>query len=111
MNVSGFTDPLPPGAFEVEVQHRLDESGRLLTSNRLHFDIVPAQVGSWALGYESSGRLVSFLAWIAKPATHSGPPRLLVRMSVASRPDLVQAGAIAHFKVSEEARAAVGQIP
>lgn len=110
-NLWGFRDPLPPSEFDVEVQHRLDASGNRLTSNRLHFDILPAQIGSLALGYESSGRLVSFLAWIAKPATPKGPPRLLVRMSVASRPQLVQAGATPHFEVSEDARVAVGQIP
>lgn len=112
VNLWTYHEPLHLGAYVFEAAHHLKAAGGpLLVSNRIPFEIVPARVLSAALGYESSTRMASTLAWIAAPKDDRGAPRLLVRLSAFGNHSSVQQGATDLGEVPKDARLSVSQIP
>jgi hypothetical protein len=107
-----FMRPLRPGHYSVEVAHEAGggSSATLsLSSTRAPFEIVPASVDTCALGYESSQRLATILAWIATPSD-TKEPELFARSSGASHASVRLAGR-AFGRVAPGSTIAVSHVP
>ncbi len=111
VNLWSYHDPLGFGAYTFEAMHHWKTDGAVLTSRRVPFAIVPAKVSSAALGYDSSSKMASVLAWIAAASDGKEPPKLLVRLSGFGNHANVQQGATDLGRVPQDARVAVSQIP
>lgn len=105
-----FMSSLPPGRYAVEISHSIDPAAPTpLSSGQVPFEIVPARVDACALGYESSQRLGTVLAWIAAPAD-TGKPELFARSSGSAHAAPQVAGR-PYGAVPPGARIALGHLP
>jgi hypothetical protein len=113
MNAGTYADPLPAGSYLFEASHAYKPAGGgELTSNRVAFEVVRAHVLDAALGYESTARMVSILAWIAQPKDPPGQkPRLLARLSGFTGHSAAQQGGTWLGDVALGSRVAVGLAP
>ncbi len=109
VNLWSYAHPLSPGSYAVEVTHRPTPGGGPITSPRLPFSIVPAKVFTAALGFESSQRTSTILAWLA--AGQGGTPRLLARLSGMSSHVGLHMGARVLGEYPTGTRIAIGEIP
>jgi hypothetical protein len=110
INLWMYHDPLPLGAYAFQASHQA-RPGELFESPRIPFEIVAARVESAALGYDSSLRMASILAWIAAPSDGGGAPRLLLRLSAFGNHASIQQGANEVGEAPEGGRVAVSHIP
>ena len=79
-----FMNPLRPGRYAFEAVHAANPTDPpQLSSGRVPFEVVSAGIDACALGYESSQRLSTVLAWIAVPSD-TAAPELFVRLSGAT---------------------------
>ena len=101
INLWSYTSALPPGRYEIEVEHHLTPP----VSGRLPFEIVSAEIHACAVSYEAVSRMATLLAWIATPA--AGAPQLYSRLSGFGDHTSLQQGAFAFQAVSAAARLAV----
>jgi hypothetical protein len=108
VNLWAYRDPLPPGRYHFDALHSAGEE--LLTSNRVPFEIVPAQVQAMALSYDTAQRTNSVLAWLAIPAGGQAS-RLLIRISGFASQATAQVGATAHGDFPSGSRLAVSAKP
>lgn len=111
VNLWAYHEPLKLGAYGFEAIHHARATGPVVVSNRVPFEIVRADVLGAALGYDSSVRMASTLAWIAAPHDKQGPPRLLARLSGFDNHASVQQGGTDLGEAAPDARPAVSQIP
>lgn len=109
VNLWAHRDPAPPGTYGFDAAHSIGGDG-LLTSNRVAFEIVPAQVAGVALSYDSAQRGNSVLAWLATPKGGKAA-RLLVRISGFVTHATAQVGATALGDFPSDSHLAVSASP
>jgi len=108
VNLWAHRDAAPPGKYFFEAAHSDGEA--LITSNRVPFEIAPADVKAMALSYDSAQRTNSTLAWLA--AAHGAKSsRLLIRVSGFVTHATAQVGATDHGEFPLDARVAVSATP
>ncbi len=110
VNLWSFHDALPPGSYSVDVIHELAETGSLVTSDPLPFEIVPVRVADAALGYDSRNRSQTLLAWLAG-TEHAPKLRLLVRESGSAGHGSLHQGGTVLGEYDPGSRVAVSQLP
>ncbi len=74
-----YTPPLPPGRYEVQVEHIL-EPGVTIQSARLPIEIVTAEATGAVIAYDSLHRDATLLYWLSAAAGQ--PPVRLLRQSI-----------------------------
>jgi hypothetical protein len=109
VNVWSRTNPYPPGTYGFEATHQAG-GATVLASARLPFEIVAAQVGSAALGYDKPIRTNTVLAWLATPKG-GRTARLLIRLSGFTSHQAVQFGATPHGEFPLNSRVSVSATP
>jgi hypothetical protein len=108
INLWAHRDSVPPGKYGFEAEHSVGDTQ--LTSNRVPFEIVPAQVQAMALSYDTAQRTNSVLAWLATP-TGGQASRLLIRISGFASHATAQVGATAHGDFPTGSRLAASAKP
>ncbi|UCG05725.1 MAG: hypothetical protein JSV83_17695 [Desulfobacterales bacterium] len=111
VNLWNYAPPLEPGQYAFEFMHRLQADTDRVLSNRVPFQIVAAQVKDVALGYESSHRNTSVMAWLAAPEGNRDEPVLLARLSTGGDHRVTKQGATSYGCIPSATSVAVGQIP
>jgi hypothetical protein len=108
VNLWAHRDPAPAGKYGFEAEHSVGDGQ--LTSNRVPFEIVPAQVQAMALSYDTAQRTNSVLAWLATPSGTKAS-RLLVRISGFASHGAAQVGATSHGDFAPGSHLAISAKP
>lgn len=93
INLWDYSDPLPPGAYRLEVSHEIRPGGPSIQAAPVSFEIAPARISSAAMNYGVSDHSSSLLSWLAQPLDKSATPEILIRLSAGSDHGTLMQGA------------------